>query len=92
MACFARSRLSNFTLSVSLSERVQLALAWVHSRGEDVFPIPGTRSARRVEENAAAAAIHLTPEEIAEIEAAVAGVAGARYDDGSLGSTFSARA
>ena len=27
-----------------------------------------------------------------EIEAAVAGVAGARYDDGSLGSTFSARA
>ena len=46
----------------------QLSLAWVHAQGIDVFPIPGTKSAARVVENAAAMAISLTPEEMAEIE------------------------
>ena len=32
----------------------QLALAWVHSQGEDVFPIPGTKSSVRIAENAGA--------------------------------------
>lgn len=32
----------------------QLALAWVHSQGDDVFPIPGTKSSSRIIENAGA--------------------------------------
>ena len=30
----------------------QLALAWLHKQGDDVFPIPGTKSASRIAENA----------------------------------------
>jgi aryl-alcohol dehydrogenase-like predicted oxidoreductase len=39
----------------------QLALAWLLHQGEDIFPIPGTRRADRVEENARAAEIRLAP-------------------------------
>jgi len=65
----------------------QLALAWVHSRGEDVFPIPGTKSAARLEENAGAVALagRLTKEQIAEIEAAVPEAEGPRYAGASEG-------
>lgn len=71
----------------------QLALAWVQSRGKDVVPIPGTRSAKRLEENIGAVAIAdaLTPAEIAEIEAAVPEVKGDRYDEGMMKATFNAR-
>jgi hypothetical protein len=34
----------------------QLALAWILAQGEDIVPIPGTRSPRRVQENTAAPA------------------------------------
>ncbi|MCW5980587.1 MAG: aldo/keto reductase [Bryobacteraceae bacterium] len=46
----------------------QLALAWVLSRGEDVVPIPGSKRRSRLEENAAAAGITLSPDELARIE------------------------
>lgn len=49
----------------------QMALAWVMAKGEDLVPIPGTKRRKYLEENAAAAAIRLTAEEIAELEAAV---------------------
>jgi aryl-alcohol dehydrogenase-like predicted oxidoreductase len=49
----------------------QLALAWVLAQGSDVVPIPGTKRRKYLEENAAAAAIKLTPDEVAELEAAV---------------------
>jgi aryl-alcohol dehydrogenase-like predicted oxidoreductase len=45
----------------------QLALAWLLHQGQDVFPIPGTRRPERVEENAKAADVHLTPELLARI-------------------------
>lgn len=32
----------------------QLALAWVHHQGEDIFPIPGTKRIKYLEENAKA--------------------------------------
>ena len=48
----------------------QLALAWVLSKGEDLIPIPGTKRRKYLEENAAAAEIKLTPQEVAELEAA----------------------
>ena len=59
----------------------QLAIAWVLSRGNDLVPIPGSRSIGHLEENIAAAEIELTPEELARIdEVAPKGVAaGDRY-------------
>jgi aryl-alcohol dehydrogenase-like predicted oxidoreductase len=49
----------------------QLALAWVLHRGEDIVPIPGTKHRERVEENAAAADLELSAEEMAVLDAAV---------------------
>ncbi|MGW4892448.1 aldo/keto reductase [Kitasatospora sp. NPDC004240] len=74
-------------LAIELGVSVgQLALAWVHHRGEDVVPIPGTRRADHLEENLAAATLALGAEELAAIEAAVPAeqVAGARLTDFSL--------
>ncbi len=61
----------------------QLALAWVLAQGEDVVPIPGTRRVRYLEENVAAAAVGLTPEDLAALDAAVpaGAAAGDRYPD-----------
>jgi aryl-alcohol dehydrogenase-like predicted oxidoreductase len=59
----------------------QLALAWVLAKGQDMVPIPGTKRRKYLEENAAAAEIALSPDEVAELEAAVPQeeVAGDRY-------------
>ena len=46
-----------------------LALAWVLHQGNHLIPIPGTRSAEHLEEDAAGAACVLTPDDLAEIEA-----------------------
>ena len=64
----------------------QLALAWLLAKGEDVVPIPGTKHRRYLEENAAAVAIRLSPEEVGELEAAIppAEVAGERYAPAGL--------
>jgi aryl-alcohol dehydrogenase-like predicted oxidoreductase len=61
----------------------QLALAWVLAQGEDIVPIPGTKRRKYLEENAAAADILLTAEDLRRIdELAPHGVAaGARYPD-----------
>jgi aryl-alcohol dehydrogenase-like predicted oxidoreductase len=61
----------------------QLALAWVYAQGDDIIPIPGTKRVKYLEENVAATALHLTPENIASILAiAPKGVAaGARSSD-----------
>ncbi|MEU6142710.1 aldo/keto reductase [Streptomyces sp. NPDC047081] len=58
----------------------QLALAWLLAQGEDIVPIPGTRSPRRLEENAAAAHVTLTAQDLARIQEILPhGAAGARY-------------
>ena len=64
----------------------QVALAWAHAKGDDVFPIPGTKRRRYVEENAAAIDIQLSAEEIAALEAALPpNVAkGTRYPEASM--------
>lgn len=46
----------------------QLALAWVLAQGEDIIPIPGTKRRKFLEENIGAAAITLSPDELAEID------------------------
>ncbi|MEU6816900.1 aldo/keto reductase [Streptomyces sp. NPDC046860] len=63
----------------------QVALAWAHQRaavhGLTVVPIPGTRRAERVTENAGAAHLVLTGEELALLEPIAGRVAGDRYAD-----------
>jgi aryl-alcohol dehydrogenase-like predicted oxidoreductase len=46
----------------------QLALAWLLAQGPDVVPIPGSRRAARIIENAAAAAVELSAADLAELE------------------------
>jgi aryl-alcohol dehydrogenase-like predicted oxidoreductase len=57
----------------------QVALAWVHSRGADVVPIPGTRRATRLEENVGALGVTLTEDDLARLEPLSQQVVGARY-------------
>ena len=57
----------------------QIALAWVLAQGEDVVPIPGTKRRPYLEENAAAADVELSDEELAQLGDAQA--AGDRYAD-----------
>jgi aryl-alcohol dehydrogenase-like predicted oxidoreductase len=47
----------------------QVALAWLLAQGDDIVPIPGTKRVSRVEENAAADGVELTPEQIATLTA-----------------------
>jgi aryl-alcohol dehydrogenase-like predicted oxidoreductase len=64
----------------------QAALAWLLAQGEDILPIPGTKRVRYLEENAAAADIALSAEQVRRLtEAVPAGaVAGPRYTEASL--------
>jgi len=66
----------------------QLALAWVHARGDDVVPIPGTKRRKYLEENVAALNVQLTPDDLARIEEiAPKGVAaGERYPAAAMSS------
>jgi aryl-alcohol dehydrogenase-like predicted oxidoreductase len=61
----------------------QLALAWLLTRGKHVVPIPGSRRIERLEENAAAADIRLTDNELYRLEliAPVGAAAGLRYPE-----------
>jgi aryl-alcohol dehydrogenase-like predicted oxidoreductase len=64
----------------------QVALAWVLAKGDDLVPIPGTKKPERVEENAAAADLQLSDDQVAELDAAISreAVRGARYDDSGM--------
>ena len=66
----------------------QLSLAWVLAKGEDIVPIPGTKRRKYLEENAGAADIVLSAEDITRIEAAVPAEAiqGTRYPAQMMGS------
>jgi aryl-alcohol dehydrogenase-like predicted oxidoreductase len=66
----------------------QLALAWVMARSDrdgapTIVPIPGTKRMRYLEENAAAADVELTEDELRRIDEAapVGATAGDRYPD-----------
>ncbi|MFZ0090787.1 MAG: aldo/keto reductase [Solirubrobacteraceae bacterium] len=63
----------------------QLALAWLLAQGDDVVPIPGTRSPQRMANNAAAAHVRLTDEDLGRIhEILPQGAHGARYPKAML--------
>jgi len=85
----------NFDRNLELVERVreiaeekdvtpaQLALAWVLRQGDDIVPIPGTKRAHYLEENARAAEVELSDEDLARIEDAFpkGATSGERYPD-----------
>ena len=62
--------------------QVQLALAWVLAKKSSIVPLIGARTRAQLAESLGALAVRLSPEEIAEIEAALPAeaVAGTRYD------------
>jgi len=62
----------------------QVALAWLLSRGEDVFPIPGTKQEKWLEQNVAAVDLALAPGEIETLSSTFrpGARAGERYDPG----------
>jgi aryl-alcohol dehydrogenase-like predicted oxidoreductase len=62
----------------------QLAIAWMLTRDSNIFPIPGSTRAERVEENAAAAGIQLSAEDMALLDAIAPVVAGDRYTEGGM--------
>ncbi len=64
----------------------QLALAWVIAQGDHIFPIPGTKRVKYLEENVGALRVNLTKEELAEIDAIApkGAAAGLRYPEASM--------
>ena len=92
---FPRFERENFERNLALAEKVreiasekdatpgQLALAWLLHQGEDIVPIPGTKRRKYLEENAAAADVELTPEDLRRIEEAIprGSASGQRYGE-----------
>lgn len=92
-ATFPRTSPENFDANAALAQNVvdfaaakgvtaaQVALAWVLAKDPAYTAIPGTTRLARVEENAGACELALTPDEIARLEAAIpsGAVAGDRY-------------
>ena len=66
----------------------QLALAWVMAQGDFIFPIPGTKHIRYLEENAGSLNVHLTSEDLQEIDAIApkGAAAGLRYPENMMSS------
>ncbi|PST23210.1 aldo/keto reductase [Rhizobium sp. JAB6] len=67
----------------------QLALAWVLHQGDDIVPIPGARKLHHLEQNAAAADIVLSAQEVKELGDIIKPeiVIGKRYTDAALALT-----
>ena len=64
----------------------QLSLAWVMAKGDHIFPIPGTKKLKYLEENAQASDIDLTEKELLDISNLfpVDIAAGQRYTEGGM--------
>ena len=62
----------------------QLALAWVLAQGDDLVPIPGTKRRTYLEQNAGAAEVELTDDDLARIDAELPEAAGERYDEAGM--------
>jgi aryl-alcohol dehydrogenase-like predicted oxidoreductase len=94
-ARFPRFAEENFQRNLELADKVrevadgkgitpgQLALAWLLAQGNDIVPIPGTKRREYLEENAGAAGVTLTEDDLARIEEAMprGSAAGERYSE-----------
>ncbi|PTB64819.1 Aldo/keto reductase [Trichoderma citrinoviride] len=92
----------NFPKNLALADKIgriaaskgvtpgQLTLAWLLAQGDDIFPIPGTKKVKYLEENLGAINVTLTKEEEAEIRKAVdeTEVTGGRYPDAMAGQLY----
>src|ERR687885_467959 len=97
-ARFPRFAEENFKKNVELADRVrevaegkgitpgQLALAWLLAQGEDIVPIPGTKRRKYLEDNAGAAGVKLTEDDLTRIEEAMprGSAAGERYSEAQM--------
>ncbi|MDQ3129913.1 MAG: aldo/keto reductase [Acidobacteriota bacterium] len=93
----------NFDKNLQLVEKVeeiareksittsQLALAWVLAQGQDIVPIPGTKRQKYLEQNAEAAEIILSQEDLTRIEDVFPkdAAAGLRYPEAMMKSVNS---
>ena len=93
----------NFDKNLQLVEKVeeiareksittsQLALAWVLAQGQDIVPIPGTKRRKYLEQNAEAAEIILSQEDLTRIEDVFPkdAAAGLRYPEAMMKSVNS---
>lgn len=82
----ANLRLVEVVESIAAAKGVtpaQLALAWVLHQGDDIVPIPGSKSRGHLEENVAATAIELDDTELRRLDEALppGSAAGDRYAD-----------
>jgi aryl-alcohol dehydrogenase-like predicted oxidoreductase len=68
----------------------QVTLAWLLAQGPDVVAIPGTRYAKRLDENVGALNVKLSQDDVARISAAVpaGAAAGTRYPAGGMAGVF----
>ncbi len=90
----------NFAKNLQLVEKIeslakakrctasQLALAWVMAQGEYIFPIPGTKRIKYLEENVGAVNVQLSQKDLEEIDeiAPKNAAAGTRYPEAMMGS------
>jgi aryl-alcohol dehydrogenase-like predicted oxidoreductase len=97
-ARFPRFAEENFMKNLELADRVrevaegkgitpgQLALAWLLAQGDDIVPIPGTKRREYLEDNAGAAGVTLTADDLAHIEEAMprGSAAGERYSEAQM--------
>ncbi len=81
---YERNRAALAQLEALASEKgiavSQLALAWLLAQGDDIVPIPGTRSIARLEENVGAVDVVLTPDDLRRI--------GGAFPDGAFGPRY----
>ena len=97
-ARFPRFAKENFEKNLVLADRIrevadgkgitpgQLALAWLLVQGDDIVPIPGTKRRKYLEDNAGAAGVTLTEDDLAIIEEAMprGSAAGERYPEAMM--------
>ncbi|MCA0390151.1 MAG: aldo/keto reductase [Bacteroidetes bacterium] len=81
----------NFSKNLEILEKVeeiaksksvtpsQIALAWVLSKGDDMFPIPGTKRIKYLDENIEATKISLETDEVEQLDQLYKLVSGNRY-------------
>ena len=97
-ARFPRFAKENFEKNLVLADRIrevadgkgitpgQLALAWLLAQGDDIVPIPGTKRRKYLEDNAGAADVTLTEDDLTTIEEAMprGSAAGERYPEAMM--------
>jgi aryl-alcohol dehydrogenase-like predicted oxidoreductase len=62
----------------------QVALAWLSARGDDIFPIPGTKRRKYLEENIASLQLTLSADELDRIDQVSLLVQGKRKNDAGM--------